>query len=283
MLKSGKLSETLGVEISGVDLSQPLAPAIRDEILNLLDHHGVALIRGQQLSMEQFLAFSRQVGPLATHSLKQYSAPGCPEIMINSNIVENGRPLGLADGGQHWHTDGGYLETSYRATILYAVEVPVRDGISLGDTLFASTSGAYDRLDPDTRSKLDGLRARHCHGVARMKRAETLKLEGSDTVALRKTVEHPAVRTHPYTGRKCIYVNPGSTLGFAGLDPDESDSLLEQLFNHITSPDYLYRHNWRAGDVVMWDNCSTQHRAVGDYHPLRRLLYRTIVQGDKPF
>jgi taurine dioxygenase len=201
--------------------------------------------------------------------------------MVNSNIVENGKPVGLADGGQHWHTDGAYLEAPYRTTILYAVEVPVNDeGVALGDTAFASTSAAYDALPEDTKQRLEGMRAIHCHGVAREKYKPAL--DKSQSEALRKTVEHPVVRTHPVTGRKCLYVNPGSTLRLAGMEEKESESLLASLCERAVRPELRYRHNWRVGDVVMWDNCSTQHCAIADYEPRRRLLYRTIVQGERP-
>src|SRR3954467_304115 len=159
MLEMRKLTPHIGVELIGLDLAKPLADSLRDQVNDALARNGVALMRGQRLSVDQFMAFSRGIGPLAVHSLKQYSKPGHPELMVNSNIVENGQPIGLADGGQHWHTDGAYLEQPYRTTILYAVEVPVNDeGVALGDTAFASTSAAYDALPPETKERIAGLR-----------------------------------------------------------------------------------------------------------------------------
>src|SRR4051812_1066917 len=207
LLEIKKLTPHVGVEIVGLDVSKPLPDSVRDELNDALAQNGVALIRGQRLSIEQFMGFSRSIGPLAVHSLKQFSKPGFPELMVNSNIVEDGKPVGLADGGQHWHTDGAYLETPYRTTILYSVQVPVGDdGVALGDTAFASTSAAYDALPEDLKARLGGMRALHCHGVAREKYLHAL--DKSQSEALRKTVEHPVVRTHPVTGRKCLYVNP---------------------------------------------------------------------------
>jgi taurine dioxygenase len=283
MLKATRLTPHIGVEVSGADLAGTSDEATIKEVLALLDENGVVVMRGQALSVEQFMGFSKRVGPLAVHSLKQFSKPGFPELMVNSNIVENGKPLGLADGGQHWHTDGAYLGEPYRATILYAVEVPVQNGVALGDTMFTSTAAAYDALPADMKERLSIRRGVHCHGVARAKKAKPLALDAEQEAKLAKTVEHPAIRTHPYTGRKCVYVNPGSTLRVTDMPEDESDATLKTLFAHVTRPEFVYRHKWRVGDVVMWDNCSTQHCAVGDYHPLRRLLYRTIVQGTKPF
>ena len=284
MLNATNLTPKIGVEIEGADLAGALDDTTMNEILTLLNHNGVAVMRGQKLGIEQFMGFGRRIGPLAVHSLRQFSKPGFPELMVNSNIIEDGKPVGLADGGQHWHTDGAYLEKPYRATILYAVEIPIEHGVALGDTMFASTSAAYDALTPDMKDRLSTRRGVHCHGVARAKKAKSLALDAEQQAVLSNSVEHPAIRTHPYTGRKCLYVNPGSTLRLTDTDEDESDRLLATLFEHVSQPQFIYRHKWRAGDVVMWDNCSTQHCAVGDYQlPLRRLLYRTIVQGDKPF
>ena len=284
MFKIKRLAPALGVEIEGVDLSKPLVESAMQEILGALDREGVVLMRKQHISIDDFMRFSKGVGPLAIHSLKQYSKPGMPELMVASNIIENDKPIGLADGGQHWHTDGSYLEKPYRATILHAIEVPMKDGVALGDTMFASTGAAYDALEPDMQQRLSELRALNCHGVARNKRGKDLALEAGQREHMLKGVEQPVVRTHPYTGRKCLYAHRGSTARICGYDDAASDELLEMLFEHVIKPEFIYRHNWRVGDILMWDNCSTQHCAIGDYDlPLRRLLYRTVVQGQAAF
>ena len=273
------LTEKVGAEITAIDLAGELADRTIAQVTSALGNFGVIVVRDQQLSIEQFLAFSRRIGPLTIHPLKQFSKPGFPELMVNSNIVEDGKPVGLADGGQDWHTDGAYLERPHRATILYAVEVPVKDGVAVGDTMFASTAWAYESLPQETRAKLAGLRAVHRHGVHRERRNAGVHLDESQ----RKGVVHPVIRTHSQTRRKCIYVNEGTTAQIEGMDQAESDATVQALVRHITRPECVYRHNWRVGDVVMWDNCSTQHCAIGDYQPpLRRLIYRTVVLGDRP-
>lgn len=281
MLTTHPLTPHIGTEISGIDLSGTVAPAIVDEVLHILDERGVVIMRNQNLTLENFMAFSRSLGPLDVHPLRKFSRPGFPELMINSNIIENGQPIGLADAGQHWHTDGAYLEKPYRITLLYGVEIPVQDGVPLGDTIFTSTSAAYDALEPALRERLSTLKGINVHGVGRKKYSATpLDLGAELSKKIQSGIEHPVVRTHPYTGRKCIYVNPGCTSQLAGMSESESDALLQQLYEHTTRDEFIYRHRWQVGDIVMWDNCSTQHRAVGDYAlPLRRLIYRTIVQG----
>lgn len=284
MLTSVALTEKIGSEIKGMDLAGETSDEAIAQVVQTLAERGVVVIRNQNLSIEHFMGFSRRVGPLAIHSLNQFAKPGFPELMVNSNIVENGKPLGLADAGRDWHTDGAYTETPYRSTILYSIEVPVENGKALGDTVFASTAAAYDALDPEMKRKLDPLKAVHAHGVARDKRGNAHALEYEQAREMKKGVEHPVVRTHPVTGRKCLYVDEGTTRQICGMDEPESDALINSIVRHVIQEKFIYRHNWRVGDVLMWDNCSTLHQALGDYKlPLRRLIYRTLVKGTKPF
>lgn len=274
------LSSKFGVEVKDVNLSGPLADGVVSDMVKTLYEQGVMILRGQNLTIESFIAFSRRVGPLTIHPLKQFSKPGYPELMVNSNIVENGKPLGLADGGQDWHTDGAYIERPHRTTILYAVEVPVQEGVILGDTMFASTTWAYDSLSDAQKQRIAPLSAVHRHGVNRERRGAAVHIRGLGDPAL-GGVEHPLVRTHPHTGRKCLYVNEGSTAYVRDVSETESQDLINTLARHAVRQEYVYRHKWQVGDVVMWDNCSTQHCAIGDYKPpLRRLLYRTVVRGE---
>jgi len=278
-LNTIRLSPKFGVEVKDVNLSDPLEDNVMNKLVTALYEQGVVILRRQNLTIESFMAFSRRIGPLTIHPLKQFSKPGYPELMVNSNIVENGKPLGLADGGQDWHTDGAYIERPHRSTILYAVEVPIQDGIVLGDTMFASTTWAYDSLSENLKRLIDPLTAVHRHGVHRERRGAAVHIRGLGDPAL-GGVQHPVVRVHHNTGRKCLYVNEGSTAYIQGLGDTESQDLINTLIRHVVRPEYIYRHKWQAGDVVMWDNCSTQHCAIGDYKPpLRRLLYRTVVRG----
>ena len=202
------LTQHIGAEITGVDFSREPDSATTDAVLRVLDERGVVIIRDQQLTLEQFMAFSRALGPLDVHPLRKFSKPGFPELMINSNIIENGAPIGLADAGRQWHTDGAYLEVPYRATVLYSVEIPVKDGVALGDTLFASTSAAFDALGAELKTKLTALRGVNCHGVGRKKHSKPLDLEDNLKARIQKGIEHPVVRTHPNTGdRKSTRLN----------------------------------------------------------------------------
>jgi len=283
MLSISPLTQHIGAEIKGINLAGDTSDDAIAKVNATLAERGVVTIRDQHLTIEQFMAFSRRMGPLAIHSLNQFSKPGMPELMVNSNIIENGKPIGLADAGRDWHTDSAYTERPYRTTILYSVEIPVRDGVALGDTIFASTSAAYTSLDDTLKQRLAGLHAVHAHGVAREKRGGGLALEEKQHREIHKGVEHPVVRTHPATGSKCLYVDEGTTARIVGMEAAASEALVKQLLEQVLQPQYLYRHNWRVGDILMWDNCSTLHCALGDYLPTeRRLIYRTLIQGTVP-
>ena len=199
-----------------------------------------------------------------------------------SNVVENGRNIGLPDAGQYWHSDLSYMANPSRCSLLYALEVPVKDGVVLGETLFASAAHAYDTLPESTKARLASLRAIHRYGD-RYKKQQAAGGRGALTEEQLKRVPdvgHPVVRAHPFTGRNVLFVNAGFTVEVEGLPRTESDALLQELFSHITRPDALYRHRWRTGDLLMWDNCLTQHRAIRDYDlPLRRRMHRTTVAG----
>jgi taurine dioxygenase len=202
---------------------------------------------------------------------------------------EKGNLIGLADAGRVcvWHTDMSYLEKPSRGSMLYALEVPQKDGIALGDTLFADTAAAYDALSDAMKRRLQGLKAIH-----RMTKGYELEKKKSDKgIAYSKEQHrqnpdraHPIVRTHPATGRKCIYLNKLVVVGIEGMPDDESEPLLEELYAHCIQPQFVYRHKWRAGDLVMWDNCSAQHLATIDYElPLRRVMHRTTLTGTVPY
>ncbi len=260
-------------------MSRALDKAAIKAMLHLLDTRGLVIVRGQRLAAASLLAFSRSLGELSNHALDKFSMRDFPELMIHSNIVENGEPIGQADTGERWRIDGAHLKTPYRATLIYAVEIPAKDGIPLGDTWFASTAAAYDALDPAPRQQLQGMRAIHMHGAGRKKRSTPYFPDSGLTQGFRRGVEHPVLRTHPQTGRKCLYVNPLTTSHIRGMNNHDSSALLDQLYAHMARPEFAYRHQWQAGDLVMWDNGMTQNRTANDYElPLRRLVYRVQVK-----
>jgi len=272
----------LGAEITGLDLARPLdEPAFRD-VEALFHERGVIVFRDQRLTAEQHIAFSRRLGDLEIHVATQYLKPGYPQILIVSNVVEDGRNIGLADAGQYWHSDLSYIANPSRCSLLYALEVPVREGVVLGETLFASAAHAYDTLPEDLRTRIDGLIAVHRYGD-RYRKQQAAGGRGALTeeqLSKVPDVRHPVIRPHPITGRKVIFVNEGFTALIEGVPEAESAELLARLFEHIVRPEALYTHRWRVGDVLMWDNGLVQHRAVRNYElPLRRLMHRTTVAG----
>ena len=282
-----KLGGPLGAEIAGVDLSKPMDDATFKRLEDAFHQNCVVAFRNQKLTAEQHIGFSRRFGDLSVHVLRQYNDPKNPEILVLSNIVENGKPIGIQDGGQYWHTDLSYTAEPSRCSLLYAVEIPFENGVALGDTLFVNTCAAYEALSDEMKARLAGLKATHNYTA----RYERMKEGGGTRVQLEEDqkkavpdVVHPVVRTHPFTGRKSLYINEGFTVGIVGMPKDESDALLAELYKHVTDERFMYRHKWQVGDLLMWDNCSTQHNATPNDGPLqRRHMRRTTVKGSVPF
>jgi taurine dioxygenase len=280
-----KCDAALGAEI-GFDLSGPIDAATFAEVERVFHDNIVVFFRGQNLSTERHIEFSRRFGELEVHIVKKYLLPGYPEILLVSNI-ENaaGEHIGLADAGFTWHSDVSYRRTPSRCSLLYAKEVPYDDnGSVLGDTLFANCVAAYEALPAAMRRRLDGLQAIHRYSarrrIANSPRPKLTRAQLDET----PDVAHPIVRTHPYTGRKAIYVTAGECIGIEGMPEDEAVELIAELDSHCVKPEFLYRHRWRVGDLVMWDNAAAMHLAICDYAlPRRRLMHRTTVIGGEPF
>jgi taurine dioxygenase len=282
------LTAHFGAEIRDVDLSQDVDQQTFDAIERTFNEKTVLLFRNQQLTEEQFVRFSRRFGQLEIHTMREFVRPDHPEIFVLSNIVENGKPVGNKDAGGVWHTDLSYMKAPSRGSLLHAIEIPHADsGESLGNTLFASSAYAYESLPQTMKLRLQDMHA--VHGL--WERHEKDRIAAGQahmiiTDPLRRAqvpdVVHPIVRTHPFTGRKCLYVNEGQTTRIVGLPEQESRALLEELFAHSTRPAYVYRHQWRVNDLVMWDNCAALHRVCNDYQlPQRRLMHRTTLRGSE--
>lgn len=284
MLRTRPLADSVGAEVMDFSLAQPLDAQTRDELRLLLAQRGVLLFRQQKLSEAQHIAFSRHFGDLEIHVLKQYLMPGHPEILLVSNVLEDGKPVGVKDAGQYWHTDLSYLARPSASSVLHAREIPDRDGDrTFGDTCFVSTAMAYEALDDEMKQRLASLTATH-HYEARYRKLQSGNSYRPDLTQEQKNkvppVVHPVIRTHPVSKQRCIYVNEGFTSEIVGLPQAESDRLLGWLFEHCTQQRFMYRHRWSVGDVVMWDNCSTQHLAIADYQwPQRRMMHRTTIAG----
>ncbi|MCC6533935.1 MAG: TauD/TfdA family dioxygenase [Burkholderiales bacterium] len=286
VVKVQPLHPLFAAEVVDVDVSKDLDDATFGQVQDAFNSNSVLLFRHQQLSPEQHVRFSRRFGPLEVHFLKQYLHPEHPELVNISNIIENGKPIGVVDAGQFWHSDLSYRDKPSRGSLLYAIEIPHLEGQALGDTLFTSTAAAYDALPDAMKRRLEGLKAIHRYGY-RYEKHRQRGLNRAELTAEQKAAPdaiQPVIRTHPVTGRKCIYVNEGFTVGIVGMPDDESRPLLEQLFAHCVRPEFIYRHKWRVGDLLMWDNCATLHNAVGDYKPPhRRLLRKTTLEGATAF
>src|SRR5688572_8578143 len=280
----------VGAEVVGVDLSRDLDDETFAAIERLFNENGMIYFRNQKLSPDQQLRFSRRFGELESHVRQEYALPGYPEIHLISNVKEGERSIGSAYAGDAWHTDLCFMKEPSRCSLLYAVEVPVKDGRVLGATQFASTQYAHDTLPAEVRSRIGGLRGlQQYQRRQEIKRGQRMQDHArppltAEQKAATPDITQPVVRTHPYSGRKCVYVNETYTFGIEGMSEERAQPLLKLLCDHVTRPEHVYSHQWQVGDLIMWDNCSTQHKAIGDYAlPQRRLMYRTSIKGGAPF
>ena len=269
----------LGAEIRGVDLAKPIDDDTFAVIERTYNEYGVIFFRGQQITPQQQVAFTRRFGEIEFNIFgERWSVSGSPEIVVVSNVTENGRPLGVRRAGENWHSDMCYTARPPRGTMLYALEIPDLFGLPLGDTEFASAAAAWDALPERLRRQIEGRRA--VFDFTGRKRAFP---PTQAEIQRYPQVRHPIVRTHPFTGRKCLYVMRDDCVGIDGLEREEAEALIAALADHIVKPAFVYRHQWQPGDLLLWDNCTVQHRAVQDYDlPHRRLMHRTTMGGAVP-
>ena len=267
------------------DLARDIDDATFQEIERAFHDNIVVVFRGQQLSNERHVEFSRRFGELEIHIVKKYLLLGFPEILLISNISDQrGEHIGLADAGFTWHTDTSYRRRPSRCSLLYAKEVPHRDGRPLGDTAFANTIAAYEVLPEAVKKRLNGLKAIHRYSARRRVADSPRPKLTREQLEETPDVAHPIIRTHPYTGRKSLYVTAGECIGIEGMPEDEAVGLIAELDAHCVRPEFLYRHKWQIGDLLMWDNAASMHLAICDYAlPERRLMHRTTVIGTVPF
>ncbi|HEX7811567.1 MAG TPA: TauD/TfdA family dioxygenase [Burkholderiales bacterium] len=273
----------MGVEVDGVDLSKPLTDAKFGEIRELLHRHHVLVFRAQSLEPRQFHAFASRFGPPEPHVLDQFHHPEIPDILILSNVVKDGKPAGLADGGTYWHSDYSYLPMPARATALHSIEVP-RVG---GDTLFADQALAYEELPESMKKRIAGMVTLNEYGNRDDADAQSRTSAPRVTQAQKDRrgatlVRHPLVRRHPYSGRRALYSVSGSSFGIEGLPEDEGLALLRELAAHSTRPKYRHSVRYGIGDVVVWDNASILHAATltDPSHP--RTLHRITTKETRP-
>jgi taurine dioxygenase len=267
-----RLSSALGAEILGVDLRDPISDALKQRFLDTWQEHLVILLRNQTLDEDAQVRFAETFGaPAKTTSGRAFSLKH-PSVMLISNIREDGKPIGaLPDGEMHFHSDQCHQEIPAKATLLYAIEVPSRGG----DTLFSNCYRAYETLPEDLKPRIAGRRALNAYTSD-----TTLRTASYDDA--KSSCWHPVVRTHPATGRKALYVNRLMTREIEGLPRDESDAILQRLFDHQEQPKFVYQHVWRPGDLLMWDNRCTLHARTDFSSGERRLLRRVTILGERP-
>jgi taurine dioxygenase len=275
------LDAPFGAEVIGLDLGKPLDDAGFARLHRAhLDHH-VLVLRDQHITPQQLVDFSRRFGPLQIHLLHQFRLPDHPEILIISNIVENGRPIGLGDAGHYWHSDLSYKERPSLGSLLHAQELPEVGG----DTMFADMHSAWETLPPMLQRAIEGMQAEHSYlaKYEELRRRSPWRPKLSEQqLAQVHPVVHPVVRTHPETGRKALFVCEQFTTRILDMPADDSAALLALLFEHSIRAEQLYRHRWQPHDLVFWDNRSVIHLATGCPDHMRRRLYRTTVEGDAP-
>lgn len=263
--------QTLGATVEGVDLSQPLTDATLQVLIQALGHHGVLKYPKQDLTARQLRDFAARFGELEVNVANAYQEPGLPEVMILSNMVKDGKPLGLSDAGQDWHTDMSYSRMIAFTNILYGITIPRRDGKSLGNTEFCNMHAAYEGLPAELKKRLEGMTATHDFNkfweMMRRERGSTRPPLTEAQRAAKPPVSHPVFLTHPITRKRVLYCNPGYAIRINEMSERESEATLEFLFAHQVRPEYRYANQWEEHDVLMWDNMGTIHNAVPDYLP----------------
>ena len=278
-LRRKALKPGFGAEILDVDLASADG-AILDQVVDAFHHHGAIVLRGQSLTPDDLVAFVRRFGEADGHTLGEFTLPGYPNIYVLSNREVDGKPVGAHNDGIGWHTDRSYSAEPVMSTMLYAVEVPPEGS----DTLLADLCAAWDALPAERQKALDGLVLHHSYVhlmenrlYSRVALSDEIKAENLD-------VFHPLVRRHPADGRKALWVSTGTVKGIVGMADDEAEALIEELVEFATQEGFVYRHKWRVGDVLMWDNRCTLHTGtLYDDTKYFRLMHRLWVKGDRPY
>ena len=268
----------LGAFINGIDLSQELGDADVQAIRAALGDYGVVCFRQQSLTPVRQQAFATRFG--IPQPSNEWNVPGAPMVSVLSNILVDGQNIGYVDAGMSWHKDMTYLAKPGFATMLYALEIPHRDGRSLGSTHFTNARAAYDDLPEEMKRKLEGAIGVNSaeYYNTRIIREGSVRKAFAEKKKKRAPALHPIVYTHPISGRKVLYCDPGHVERIEGFDERESGEILDFLREHQLQSKYRYAHEWSVGDLLMWDNMGTLHKATQDYGPLEhRRMHRCMV------
>jgi taurine dioxygenase len=261
MVEIRRMGPQIGVEVSGVDV-KTMDEATWQRIYRAWLDYNILCVRDQDLTIPDFIRYSERFGPVTPHPSKSTRHPEYAKItMLGINKRDaDGKLIDAIyrRGAEGWHTDGAYNQAPFKATQLYALAIPSRGG----DTLFANGYAAYEALPPRLKQRLDGVIGAFSYG-GKKGRSALLNPEDQDWTP----VYHPIIRTHPETGRKSLYFDPGKIVRIEGADDAESEQLIADLKGYMIQPDAEYHHKWRKGDIVIWDNRCSYHRAAGDYPP----------------
>lgn len=267
------LSDHTGVEIIGIDLKQAVGdPELREKLCKIFADKGVVVIRDQDLTPADFLKCGEIFGEIMPQMVKRFTLEDCPLVgFVSSEDTDKPGGQRLVRGEQY-HTDHSNFPSPPKATILYGVTIPSKGG----DTQFANVHAAYDTLPEETKRRIDPLKALHVYKSSRSPRRKA-ELTEQERQNLQQAIQ-PVVALHPENGRKGLYLNTAHMERIEGVDDEEAFELIRQLMEHVTKPEFEYRHKWRKGDFVIWDNRSVLHQANGDYDE-RRYLLRVMVKG----
>lgn len=283
------IRESIACEIRNINLAEEIPDDTFETIRSALHEHAVIVFHDQSISQQQLVDFAGRFGPLRVPPIYKYSIDGMhPALHMVSNVLHNDQNIGLADAGVFWHSDAAYMEKPVMYTFLHGIEIPHAEGRPLGATRFASTTAAYEALPDQVKTRLQGLRAIQSLRQKYEKKVAAGVLKRGPLTAEQYSKapdrDQPLVRTHPVTGRKSLFISEGHTAGIVGMEDTEARSLLAELCAFSTDPKFVYEHQWRVGDVVIWDNAQTVHKATFNYKlPQRRLLHRCTVEGTVPF
>ena len=279
-IKVRPLTQHIGAEILGVDLSQPISEAEFQSINQALVAHGVVVFRNQDLPPSMHVDFSSRFGRLVGHIVRRFSVENFPEVTYISNVRnDKGEMIGADRAGMVWHSDMSYMRKPMLGSMLYGVECPPEGA----DTEFATMFAAHDALSPAMRDRLSSLRGVHDYPWHYETYLSHRKPLTEDEKAQAPAVTHPVIRTHPVSRRKALYVSEGLTRTIDGMPEDDGRRLICELTEFSTQPQFVYRHRWQPRDLVFWDNRSTMHRATEFDNKYRRLMRRTTIEGDEPF
>jgi len=282
-MQINRLSDALGAEITGIDVA-----ALDDQIFATIHaaflEHQVLVFRDQSPAPDAQISFSELFGPIETRPDRPFILPGVPAVTVLSNRHADDAPVGIINAGDFWHTDLSFADVPARATFLYALEV-AEEG---GDTEWSNMYLAYETLPVDTKQRIEGLRGVHVFDRRKNPRTRVDAQYATNPDAVYglpiPDATHPMVRTHAQTGRKSLFVSPRFVVGIDGMDDVEAQPLLDELFDHQTRSEFRYRHTWRKGDLLVWDNSCLIHIGRGNIKPPGiRHMHRTMVLGDRPY